>query len=234
MIGSSIFWNFVTLICSGILCGVCNGKTFTVAYLTGSERRPGNMDYHRPGLSISGAITLAVQEINNLHPLVDGHKLNFTIAETYGDEEESILQLSFVDEKEIAGYLITQLIGRISLYKHHDTKMLKPTYETGILNGITLPLGILNGITLPLGILKGITLPLGILKEITIPLGILKEITLLLGILNGITLPLGILNGITLPLGILKGITIPLGILKGITLPLGILYQDPKIRNPYL
>ncbi|GIX85149.1 ANF_receptor domain-containing protein [Caerostris extrusa] len=65
---SDPFTQFAILIFLGSICGLCHGDTFTIGYLTGSERRPGNMDYHRPGLSISGAITMAVDEINRLHP----------------------------------------------------------------------------------------------------------------------------------------------------------------------
>ncbi|GFT93917.1 ANF_receptor domain-containing protein [Nephila pilipes] len=83
----------------------CHSETFTIGYLTGSERRHGNTDYHRPGLSISGAITLAVDEINRLHPLMNGHVLNFTVAETYGDEEESILRVALLWTQEVAGYI---------------------------------------------------------------------------------------------------------------------------------
>ncbi|GIY13447.1 ANF_receptor domain-containing protein [Caerostris darwini] len=96
---------FAILIFLGSLYGLCHGDTFTIGYLTGSERRPGNMDYHRPGLSISGAITMAVDEINRLHPLVDGHYLNFTVAETYGDEEESILQVALLWTQNVAAYI---------------------------------------------------------------------------------------------------------------------------------
>ena len=39
------------------------GHTFTLGYLTGSERLPEDQEYKRPGLLISGAITLAVQEV---------------------------------------------------------------------------------------------------------------------------------------------------------------------------
>ncbi|GFV65645.1 ANF_receptor domain-containing protein [Trichonephila clavipes] len=50
-------------------------------------------------------LALAVGEINHQHPLVDGHLLNFTIAETYGDEEESILQVALLWTEEVAGYI---------------------------------------------------------------------------------------------------------------------------------
>lgn len=36
-----------------------------MGYLTGSQRRPGDQEYPRPGLTISGAISLAVEEVNS-------------------------------------------------------------------------------------------------------------------------------------------------------------------------
>ena len=40
-------------------------ETFTLGYITGSKRRDNDLEYQRPGLRISGAITLAVEEVNN-------------------------------------------------------------------------------------------------------------------------------------------------------------------------
>lgn len=53
---------------------------FTVGYLTGSERPPGNDYYSRPGRDISGAITIAVEEVNEkfFNPL--GHSLKFKVS----------------------------------------------------------------------------------------------------------------------------------------------------------
>ena len=53
---------------------------FTVGYLTGSERRPGDVSYNRPGRSISGAISIAVEEVNQklFNPL--GHVLKFKVS----------------------------------------------------------------------------------------------------------------------------------------------------------
>lgn len=81
------------------------GATFTMGYLTGSERLPGNDDYPRPGLTISGAISLAVDEINQFRPLLDGHKLNFTVAETYGDEETSLYQVAVLWTQNASAYI---------------------------------------------------------------------------------------------------------------------------------
>lgn len=82
-----------------------DGTTFTMGYLTGSERLPGNDDYPRPGLTISGAISLAVDEINQFRPLLDGHTLNFTVSETYGDEEMSLYQVAVLWTQNTSAYI---------------------------------------------------------------------------------------------------------------------------------
>lgn len=43
-----------------------DGRTddFVLGYMTGSQRRPGDISYSKPGRTISGAISLAVEEIN--------------------------------------------------------------------------------------------------------------------------------------------------------------------------
>ncbi|VVD03543.1 unnamed protein product [Leptidea sinapis] len=52
------------------------GEKFTLGYITGSQRRPGDMNYPRPGR----AIPMAVEEINEklLGPM--GHSLDFVVA----------------------------------------------------------------------------------------------------------------------------------------------------------
>ena len=54
-----------TLLVHALLDGAANAETFTLGYITGSKRRPGDWEYSRPGLQISGAITFAVDEVNN-------------------------------------------------------------------------------------------------------------------------------------------------------------------------
>jgi len=39
-------------------------EVFTLGYITGSRRRPWDKEYPRPGLQISGAISLALAELN--------------------------------------------------------------------------------------------------------------------------------------------------------------------------
>lgn len=42
-----------------------DAETFTLGYITGSKRRPSDFEYQRPGFQISGAISLAVEEVSN-------------------------------------------------------------------------------------------------------------------------------------------------------------------------
>lgn len=43
---------------------VVDAEELLIGYLTGSQRKPGDNEYKRPALTISGAISLAVNEIN--------------------------------------------------------------------------------------------------------------------------------------------------------------------------
>ncbi|XP_055350580.1 receptor-type guanylate cyclase Gyc76C-like isoform X2 [Paramacrobiotus metropolitanus] len=70
-----------------------NGKVFRLGYITGSKRYPGAIStYERPGYQISGAISLAVNGINQNHPdhLLINQTLEFQYEETYGREDFSI------------------------------------------------------------------------------------------------------------------------------------------------
>ena len=65
-----------------------------LGYITGSARQPGDLKYGRPGLSISGAMGLAVDELNSPGGALRaaGVRLDFVVAETFGSEEQSIRQ----------------------------------------------------------------------------------------------------------------------------------------------
>lgn len=52
-----------TLLVIALLQEGVKGETFTLGYITGSKRRPNDFEYQRPGYRISGAITLAVEEV---------------------------------------------------------------------------------------------------------------------------------------------------------------------------
>lgn len=45
-----------------------DAETFTIGYITGSKRRPEDLEYQRPGFRISGAMTLAVEEVSTAPP----------------------------------------------------------------------------------------------------------------------------------------------------------------------
>ncbi|XP_077283133.1 guanylate cyclase 32E [Arctopsyche grandis] len=80
-------------------------EEFLLGYLTGSVRRPGDIQYQRPGLTISGAISLAIAEVNG-GPLGRlGHNLNFTVAETYGEEVASIQQTAALWAQNVSAYI---------------------------------------------------------------------------------------------------------------------------------
>ncbi|XP_017052054.1 speract receptor isoform X2 [Drosophila ficusphila] len=82
-----------------------DGEVFTLGYLTASQRRPGNLDYNRPGLTISGAISLAVEEVNAGRLRDLGHSLQFVVAETYGEEVVSIRQTAALWTQQVAAYI---------------------------------------------------------------------------------------------------------------------------------
>lgn len=65
----------------------------------------GDKEYVRPGLTISGAITLAVEEVND-GPLAKwGHKLGFVVAETYGEEITSVQKTADLWTKNVSAYI---------------------------------------------------------------------------------------------------------------------------------
>ncbi|WAQ95328.1 GC76C-like protein [Mya arenaria] len=60
-----------------------------MGYITGSQKLPGTF-YRRPGQQVSGALTMALDEINADISVLQDLKLDFTMVETYGVELESI------------------------------------------------------------------------------------------------------------------------------------------------
>ena len=94
------------LISLGLIIDVTDCDKFLMGYLTGSQRQAGDEEYPRPGLQISGAISLAVSEINSKQPLVGNHSLDFIVAETYGNESESIRQTARLwSEGQVSCYI---------------------------------------------------------------------------------------------------------------------------------
>lgn len=82
------------------------GRTvLRIGYLTGSQKKEGDYFYRKPGQAISGAITKAVDEINNSSQILPNHTLEFYIAETYGMENESIRLTALMYHLNISAYI---------------------------------------------------------------------------------------------------------------------------------
>lgn len=96
-------WIFITI--TILLIRQSKAETFIIGYLTGSQRKPGDFEYSRPGLTISGAISLAVEEVNKGNLSDRGHKLDFIIAETYGEEIISVRKTAELWTKNISVYI---------------------------------------------------------------------------------------------------------------------------------
>ena len=85
---------------------ITDGKErIRLGYMTGSENQEGDMFYQKPGQVISGAITYAVDQINANPDLLPNHTLEFLIAETMGQETESIKLASVLPSYNISAYI---------------------------------------------------------------------------------------------------------------------------------
>ncbi|XP_045213178.2 receptor-type guanylate cyclase Gyc76C-like isoform X2 [Mercenaria mercenaria] len=86
--------DFYSILCEDIIIG----------YITGSQK-PDDGFYRRPGQAISGALTLALDEINNNTDILPNHNLNFLIAETRGKEFLSIKETVELINQNISVYI---------------------------------------------------------------------------------------------------------------------------------
>ncbi|XP_075559752.1 guanylate cyclase 32E [Dermacentor variabilis] len=80
-------------------------ETLILGYLTGSQRLPGDRSYRRPGLAISGALTLAVDKVNLRAPLSGGLRLGVLVAETFGRERHSVLQTARLWRQNVSAFI---------------------------------------------------------------------------------------------------------------------------------
>lgn len=80
-------------------------EIFTVGYITGSQRHPGDFEYPKPGRTISGAISLAVEEVNNGTLGRMGHQLEYIVAETFGKEVISVQKTADLWKMNVSGYI---------------------------------------------------------------------------------------------------------------------------------
>lgn len=85
-----ILYNILIINVVNVACTI--NESIVMGYLTGSHRRQGDSVYARPGQTISGAISYAVEVINKNYSLINNNRLTFIVAETFGDESESIKQ----------------------------------------------------------------------------------------------------------------------------------------------
>ncbi|XP_019756658.1 guanylate cyclase 32E isoform X2 [Dendroctonus ponderosae] len=81
-----------------------SSDNFTIGYLTGSQRRPGDREYSRPGLTISGAISLAVEEVNRTLAK-RGHQIYFIVEETFGEEIISVQKTADLWTRNVSAYI---------------------------------------------------------------------------------------------------------------------------------
>ncbi|XP_049775726.1 guanylate cyclase 32E [Schistocerca cancellata] len=82
-------------------------ERFLLGYITGLDRRPGDRKYERPGRTVSGAISLAVERVNGRggELWARGHSLHFEVAETYGEETTSIRRTAELWRRNITAYI---------------------------------------------------------------------------------------------------------------------------------
>ena len=79
---------------------------YVLGYLTGSQRKPGDVVYPRPGVSISGAISYAVEEVNRDSAAKGlSRRISFVVAETFGEEDVSIEQTAKLWKNNVSGYI---------------------------------------------------------------------------------------------------------------------------------
>ncbi|XP_046653495.1 guanylate cyclase 32E-like isoform X2 [Daphnia pulicaria] len=102
---SSTNWLLVNILFAWFTWQQSNADKFTLGYITGSTRRQWDKEYSRPGLSISGAISLAIEDVTRHRILPGDHTLDMVVAETYGEEEESLLQTAKLWTLNVSAYI---------------------------------------------------------------------------------------------------------------------------------
>jgi len=67
-----------------------------MGYMTGSQRKKGDQEYSRPGLTISGGLTTALSDLkrHKFFGSTANVEFNLQVSETYGDEEVSLREVA--------------------------------------------------------------------------------------------------------------------------------------------
>ena len=76
-----------------------------IGYITGSKKNPNGKFHRRFGQAISGALSLALDEVNNNTAILPDHKLEFVVAETYGSELYSVKETVDLINENISAYI---------------------------------------------------------------------------------------------------------------------------------
>ena len=87
------------------LASFVKSETFKIGFLSGNRLRNGQPNIALPGILISPAIKVAIDEINRNSYLPYNHSLDYILAETYGEENESILQTAALWRKNISAFI---------------------------------------------------------------------------------------------------------------------------------
>ena len=93
------------LVLSVVLPLACGSENIIMGYITGSQRLNDNSYYKRPGQQISGALTMALDEINADKSILPGYTLNFTFMETYGLELLSLKATVELLNQNVSAYI---------------------------------------------------------------------------------------------------------------------------------
>ena len=87
------------------LVSFVNSETFKIGFLSGNRYRNGKPNPVLPGIRISPALKVAIDEINGNSYLPYNHSLDYVLAETYGEENESILQTAALWRQNISAFI---------------------------------------------------------------------------------------------------------------------------------
>eukprot|EP00106_Octopus_bimaculoides_P006081 XP_014773523.1 PREDICTED: uncharacterized protein LOC106871537 [Octopus bimaculoides] len=84
---------------------ISSGSSTSSSSSSSNSKRRGDEYYRRPGQAISGALSLAVAEINSNPSILPEHRLEFIPQETYGEESESIRKTTLLLDANISAYI---------------------------------------------------------------------------------------------------------------------------------
>ncbi|XP_014668744.1 PREDICTED: guanylate cyclase 32E-like [Priapulus caudatus] len=87
------------------LADLSHAEIFRLGYITGNYASPEHPMYTKPGQSISGALSLAVSEINSDRDILPNDILEFVVGETHGDSLLSLKQTARLWTDDVSAYI---------------------------------------------------------------------------------------------------------------------------------